>query len=333
MAGWEARMEAVERLRAALLAKAEEVRTLQQEYRYGVMELEEELLHLIKRHGLESLPQAMRHRPVEFGLLSIQSRRAYAAGLAAPLRWLAAGSEELLFLQRQAELDLEVLPLADGVDMEAHAARIDAALLARQPTPDRLAMAADEPPPSLETIWKRLADQAKQVTLPATYGVDAAIAEEVCSGDLTRYGETAVLRLKTARCLAESEATELFLNRVSELPAAAAQKLSQWPGSWLCLNGLKRLTPETARHLFAWPGRWISMNGLSELPADASAPLAEWGGRQLELMGLKKAEAIHHLARWEEAGGKLFIPVEIRRQVDAWRSSSRPPVLLGKGNR
>jgi hypothetical protein len=75
------------------------------------------------------------------------------------------------------------------------------------------------------------------------------------------------------------------------------------------------------------------MNGLSELPADASAPLAEWGGRQLELMGLKKVEAIHHLARWEEAGGKLFIPVEIRRQVDAWRSSSRPPVLLGKGNR
>jgi hypothetical protein len=330
---WDARIAALEQLRAVLLAKAREVRQLQQEYRFGVMEVEEELVHLIKRHGLESFSQALRNRQVELGLRSIQSRQAYAAGLATPLRWLAAGSEELLFVKRLVELDLEVLPFAEGVDMDAHALRIDALLRARQPTPDHLAMAADEPAPSLEAIWKRLTDRARQLNMAATERMDAAIAEEACAGDLTRIAEVAVLRLKAARCLAESGAKELFLNRLSELPAAAAQKLSEWPGSWLCVNGLKQLSPETARHLFAWPGRQISLNGLSEISAAASAGLPDWGGQQLELMGLKKVEAIEHLVRFEEAGGKLFLPPDIRRQVDAWRRSSRQLAPAGKEKR
>lgn len=330
---WAVRLEAVEQLRGALLAKAEEVRQLQQEYRFGVMEVEEELIYLIRRHGIESFSQAMGHRQVELGLRSIQSRQAYASGLAKPLRWLSAGSEELLFVKRLAGFDLQVLPFADGVDMEAHAIEIDTVLHARQPTPERLAITAEDPAPSLEAIWKRLSDQARQLKAPATEGVDAAIAEEVCSGDLMRIAEVTVLRLKTARCLAESGAKELFLNRVSELPVAAAQKLSQWPGSWLCLNGLKQFRPEAARYLFAWPGRVISMNGVSELSADATARLPDWGGQQIELMGLKKVEAIEHLVRFEEAGGKLFLPPEIRRQVDALRRSNRLPPPAGKEKR
>ncbi|MFO7706817.1 MAG: hypothetical protein R6V84_01505 [Desulfobacterales bacterium] len=333
MPGWKARMAEADRLRAALLAKAEEVRRLQQEYRFGVMEVEEELIHLIRRHGLESFQQAMRHRRVELGLRTVQSRQAYAAGLAKPLRWLAAGGEELLFVKRLLEFDLEVLPFAEGVDLEAHARRIDAVLHARRPAPERLAPAEGEPTPSLEAIWKRLADQARQLAVPATAGLDEAVGEEICSGDLARTAEMSVLRLKTARCLAESGAKELFLNRVSELPAAAAQKLSEWPGGWLCLNGLRRLSPEAARHLFAWPGRLISLNGLSELPADATAYLAGWSGGQLELMGLKKAEAVEHLLRFEQAGGKLFLPPEMRRQLDARRETPKPPVPAGKERR
>ncbi len=333
MPGWDARIAEVDRLRTVLLAKAEEVRRLQQEYRFGVMEVEEEVVHLIKRHGLESFSQAMRHRQVELGLRSIQSRQAYAAGLAKPLRWLAAGSEELLFFKRMAEFDLEVLPLAAGVDMDAHALHIGAVLHARQPTPDTLAMDAVDPPPLLEAIWKRLADRARQLTVSATERDNAAIAADVCSGNLSRTAEVSVLWLKTARCLAESEAKELFLNGISELPAAAAQKLSEWPGSWLCLNGLKRLSPETARALFSWPGRLISLNGLNELSADATVYLPDWGGRQLELMGIKNVEAIEHLVRFEDAGGNLFLPPEIRRQVDDWRRSPRRPMTAGKEKR
>jgi hypothetical protein len=327
---WPERLEAVEQLRAVLLAKAEEVRELQQEYRFGIMEVEEELVYLVRRHGIESFAQALRHRQVELGLRSIQSRHAYASGLATPLRWLSGGSEALLFVKRLAEVDLQVLPFAEGVDMQAHALAIDTALDARQPTPERLAITAAEPPPSLEAIWKRVSDQARQLKAPATEGVDAAIAEEVCSGQLMRIAELSVLRLKTARCLAESGAKELFLNRVSELPAAAARRLSQWPGSWLCVNGLKQLPPEAARYLFAWPGRVISLNGLSALSADASAHLPAWSGQQIELMGLKKVEALDHLVRFEEAGGKLFLPPEIRRQVDAVRRSDRQPPSAGK---
>ena len=331
--GWDARMAAADRLRAALRVKAEEVRRLQREYRFGVMEVEEEVAHLIKRNGIESLSQAMRHRQVELGLRSIQSRQAYAAGLEKPLRWLAAGGEELLFVKRMAEFDLEVLPFATGVDLDAHALRIDAVLQARQPTPEALAIDAHEPPPSLEAVWKRLADQARQLVLPATEQTDAAIAAEVCSGELARTAEVSVLWLKTARCLAASETKELFLNRVSDLPAAAAQKLSEWPGDWLGLNGLKRLLPEAARHLFAWPGRLISLNGLNELPADVSVYLPGWRGAQLELMGIRKVEAVEHLVQFEEAGGKLFLPPELRRQVDARQRPDRPPTAAEKVKR
>ncbi len=251
---------------------------------------------------------------MEFALQSIRSRQAYVAGLTQPLRWLAAGSEQLLYLQRLVAIDSEVLAVAEGVDLDAHAARVEVALSTYRPTAENLAMGAGDSPPPLDALFKRLADQARQIALPATESVDAAIAEEVCAGEMTRYSEVSVLRLKAARCLAESAATELFLNRVVELPGVVAQKLSEWPGGWLCLNGLKRISPEAARHLFAWPGRWISLNGLMELPAAASVHLPAWGGRQIELMGLKKVDSVEHLVRWEEAGGKLFLPEAIRRR-------------------
>ncbi len=330
---WIGRMRELERRRSQLLAKAEEVRTLQRLYRYGILELEEDAVRLIKRHALENFSQALQHRQMEFALQSIRSRQAFIAGLEKPLRWLISGSEELLYLQRWLKIDLGVLAVAEGIDMEAHAARLEATLAAYLPTADKLAMATEAAPSALEVLFKHLADQARQTTLPATESVDAAIAEEVCAGEMTRYSEVSVLRLKAARCLAESAATELFLNRVKELPAIVAQKLSEWPGDWLCLNGLKRISPEAARHMFAWQGRWISLNGLIELPADASTHLPAWGGQQIELMGLKKVEAVEHLVRWEEAGGKLFLPEEIRRQVDAEHRALRQPVASEKGKR
>lgn len=320
---WAGRIRELERRRSQLRAKADEVRALQAHYRYGVLELAEDAVRLIKIHGIDTFAQAMRHRQLELALHSIRDREAYAAGLAKPLRWLISGSEELLYLQRLVAIDREVLALAEGIDLDGHAERVDAALEGYRPTAEKLAMGTEEAPPALDLLFKRLVDQARQMALPATDNADAAIAEEVCAGEMTRYSEVAVLRLKAVRCLAESAATELFLNRVQDLPATAAQKLSEWPGEWLCLNGLKRISPEAARHLFAWPGRWMSLNGLVELPAAASAHLPAWGGRQIELMGLRKVEVVEHLVRWEEAGGKLFVPEEIRRQIDAGRKAAR----------
>jgi len=105
------------------------------------------------------------------------------------------------------------------------------------------------------------------------------------------------------------------MNRLSRVSPAAAKKLCEWPGQWLCLNGIPRLSPDVAMHLSGWTGERISLNGLSELPVEAAASLAGWKGRQLELMGLRKPTGIEHLVQWEAAGGKLYVPDNLRKEI------------------
>jgi hypothetical protein len=121
---------------------------------------------------------------------------------------------------------------------------------------------------------------------------------------------------------------DLFLNGLTEISPAAARQLFHWKGSWVCLNGVRALSPRTAHYLFQWDGNWISLNGLTEFPAEIGEALLQWDGRQLELMGLQYAEdfptriALEYLARWERAGGKLFVPQDIRKKIDGLHGES-----------
>jgi hypothetical protein len=96
----------------------------------------------------------------------------------------------------------------------------------------------------------------------------------------------------------------------------------------MCLNGLSVLSPRAAHYLFQWQGNWLSLNGLTEFPAEIGQALLQWNGTQLELMGLRFIEdspekiGIESLARWERLGGKLFVPDNVRKKIDA---SSREP--------
>ncbi len=123
----------------------------------------------------------------------------------------------------------------------------------------------------------------------------------------------------------------LFLNRLTDMPAAAAQKLFEWPGNWVCLNGFTRLEPEAAKHLLAWQGDWISLNGIGELTHDAARYLPAWRGRKLELMSLRKTNGIEYLSQWEASGGQLFVPAGIRQEIAAGRQPTRPGMSLRKG--
>jgi len=322
---WESRFQTVDILRQVLRAKRAEIVRLRQNYQYGVLELEEEIARFIKRTGVDGLAQALKERQVEFNLDSIQRRQAYADGLDKPLRWIDAAGEELLYLQRRAMYDLLVRQAASGVDMDIHQLEIDAALRNYQPTTENLAVNTAVALQPLEAMWKRLAEQSRHVVLTGAESRNQDIVDEICSGNMGRVPELSVLTLRSARCLAESPAMELFLNRLADMPGAAAQKLVEWPGNWVCLNGFTRLAPETAQHLFAWPGDWISLNGIGELTADAARYLPAWRGRKLELMSLRKTNGIEYLAQWEASGGKLFVPAGIRQEIAAWR----PSTLLG----
>jgi len=318
-------------LRQVLLAKRAEIVRLRQSYQYGVLELEEEIARFIKRTGMDGLVQALKEKPVEFNLDSIQRRQAYADGLEKPLRWIDAAGEDLLYLQRRAFYDLQVRQAASGVGMDAHQREIDAALRNYQPTTENLAVSTAAALQPLEPMWKRLVEKSRQVVLTGAESRNHDIVDEICSGNLGRVPELSVLTLRSARCLAESQAKELFLNRLTDMPAAAGQKLVEWPGTWLCLNGFTRLAPETAQHLFAWSGDWISLNGIGELTADAARYLPAWKGRKLELMSLQKTNGIEYLAQWEASGGRLFVPAGIRQEIVAWRQSTRPVTPLRKG--
>ena len=325
---WESRLQKVDILRQVLLAKRAEIVRLRQNYQYGVLELEEEIARFIKRTGVDGLAQALKERQVEFNLDSIRRRQAYADGLGTPLRWIDAAGEELLYLQRRALYDLQVRQAASGEDMDAHQREIDAALHNYQPTTENLAVNTAAALQPLEAMWKRLAEQGRHVVLTGAEGRNQDIVDEICSGNMGRVPELSVLTLRSARCLAESQAMELFLNRLTDMSAAAVQKLVEWPGTWICLNGFTRLAPETAQQLFAWPGDWISLNGIDELSSDAARYLPAWRGRKLELMSLRKTNGIEYLAQWEASGGKLFVPAGIRQEIAAWRQSTRPGTPL-----
>lgn len=323
---WEAKLRDMDTLRQALLAKKEEILRLQQNYQYGIRELEEEAARLIRRGGFDVLPQALKNRQFELALQSIQRRHSYHDALARPLHWIDLGSEELLYLQRRAFFDLQLKEIAEHIDMNIHMTDIDSALIKYQPTPEKLSITPSLPlQPSLEVIWRRLAEQARLVVNSPDDQRDQEIIAEICSGSVGRLSELSSLTLKGARCLAESGAKQLFLNRLNGLSPDAARKLCEWPGEWLCLNGITRLSPELASQVFAWPGQWMSLNGLNEVSVEAAKYLVGWKGRQLELMGLRKATGIEFMSQWEVSGGRLFVPDDIRREIEMFRRTGQLP--------
>lgn len=314
--GWAVQLREVDDLRRLLYAKKEAILRVKQEHEYGILELEEETQGLLKQARIDSPALARKHHEIDLLLQTIQRRLRYRAALDAPLQWLEAASEELLYLKRRASIDLLVAEAAEGIDMQLHSSAIDLALQKYQPDPPRLSIhPGSVAVPSLDAIAKRLMEQTRRMAPDPAGDRNQQITAEVCSGNLTAAGELTRLSLRAARCLAESGAKQLFLNRLTELTPLAARKLSEWPGEWLCLNGLAGLDADAARHLFAWPGAWISLNGIGELSAGAGPHVAGWRGRQLELMGLHSPLAAEHLLQWEAAGGRLFVSDRLRRAI------------------
>jgi len=315
--GLGAKLREVDELLQLLQSKKHEILKIKQNYQYGIFELEDEARLLLKQARIDSLFLARKNGEIELLLQNIQRRQIYSETLERSMQWLDAAGEELLYLKRRASIDLLVATLADGLDMQRHLSEFDQALQKCQPTASRLAVDPRSiAAPSVDAIAKRLIEQSKPMGVTPNDGRNQEIVEEVCSGNVMRAGELSRLSLKGARCLAESTAKHLFLNRLTEISPLVAQKLAEWPGEWLCLNGLSRLDADVAARLFAWQGSWISLNGLRELSVEAGKQMAGWNGRQLELMGLHCSFGIEHLVQWEAAGGRLFVPETLRRTID-----------------
>jgi len=324
-----AKIEEVTALRDSLLLKQEEVMRLKKQYQEGIEELEKEISDELQKGENNTFLLAMENNSIAFALQTIQRRQAYIQQLERPSKWIHQACEELLYIKRLTLMDLQVSEIAGGIDMNKHVRHINAAIRKYQPAADNLAPemtnAQLEP---LEAIWERIQEKTQRYASVRVHSKNQIISEQICTGDFNRLTELSEISDKTARCIAEMQASDLFLNGLSEISPGAARQLYHWKGSWICLNGVRALSPRAARYLFQWDGHWLSLNGLTEFPAEIGEMLLQWEGRQLELMGLQYFEdfpakiALEYLARWERAGGKLFVPQNIRKKIDEMNGDS-----------
>jgi hypothetical protein len=320
-----AKLEEATDLRNQLLEKRTEIDKLNLYYRNGIAELEENIFQEAQEEGISSFEQALKNKRIELNLRTIQRRRAYILELEKPTQWVDSGSEELLYLIRKAQLDLELIDIAGGIDINKHQRHISAAVNQYRPTADKLAInLQDDKLTPLEIIWQQASINKNIKSTNAQIALnpkDDQIAAEICSGNLGRMAELTRISADTARCLSRMKGSDLFLNAVTQLPPDAAKELFQWQGNWICLNGVKELSPAVAKYLFKWGGNWISLNGLNEFQPELAEYLLKWEGQQLELMGLKynktdaQQKTLKYLSLWETTGGKLFVPDGIRKEM------------------
>ncbi len=321
----DAKIKEIMALRDTLLHKQEEILELKNEYQKGIEELEKEIADEMQREGISTFFKAMENRRVEFGLQTIQRRQNYIRKLERPSNWIFEACEELLYIKRQAMLDLQVAEIASGIDLNSHLQQMNAAADRYKLTADKLVIdRIDVQPESLQTIWERIQHNRLKNTGTQFQSKNQLISEQICQGDFERLTELTEISVDTAKCVTQMQGSGLFLSSLTELTPAAARHLFQWNGSWICLNGLRVLSPRAAHYLFQWQGSWISLNGLTEFPAEIAQTLLQWHGTQLELMGLRYIEdspekiGIEFLAQWERFGGKLFVPDNVRKKINAF---------------
>ena len=311
------------RLRDELLMKKEEIYQLKRYYQAGITDLTAQISHELPNSGIPSFAEALKNRRIELNLRTIQRRRSYIQRLEEPIRWIEQGSEELLYLKRKAEFDLQLIDIAGGIDMERHMRQIGAAIHMYRPSARNLAVSRENVDlPTLETIWDQIKNQKRKNGQALQNVTDKEITKEICSGNYERTAELTSMSAATARCLSQKAGSDLFLNRLTALSPSAAEYLSQWRGRWVCINGIEELSPEAAQNLFKWEGNWISLNGLTEFPPELASYLIEWEGNQLELMGLRydkkntDQKTLKYLALWEAMGGKLFVADDVRKEIE-----------------
>jgi hypothetical protein len=323
-ARYRAKLREAKTLRESILIKRREIQELKTHYGKGIVKLENDILVEILDDKLNNYEQALKNKRVELGLQTIQRRQAYIDKLQDPMIWLHQGGEELLYLKRKAAFDLQLIEIADSIDMNMHMRHINAALQKYKLTAENLAIdpAAAEMEPLLK-IWERLHVRTRNNPLLRVELDNWYIQQEICNGNLNRIGALSTISIETAKCLSEIEASDLFLNNITEISPLVIRYLCQWDGKWLCLNGVNTLSPTVAEYLFQWQGEWISLNGLSAFHPEQAKYLVQWQGKLLELMGLKDKEnlpdrlTLTYLVEWEKTGGKLFVPRHIRNLMNA----------------
>jgi len=303
--------EDLDRLRSQLLAKKAEIEELRAYYQAGIDAEINEIIELLKTTNKDSA--AMADPRIGLGLSAIQRRDTYIRKLVGPVDELTWNSEELLYFSRRAELLALMASKTSDIDIDGFV-RQSRELIDRHSRALKKLNIDDisVSPLSTEAIWnnitKRLPKKSAKAAVAAPKTDNDLISEQICNGNYSQKHKLTVLTPKTARCLAQWEGKDLFLNELKQLDPESARQLAAWKGEWLGLNGLEELSPEAAAYLSRWEGKGLSLNGLSRLSPRVVAILSEWQGDQIELVNVK------HMAHWENPKTRLFLSEEMNRK-------------------
>ncbi len=294
--------------------KIADFQQLKSYYRRGVDEEIEKIEDLLQSGKIPSFEEAIAVKKIELGLRAIQRRELYMAKLETPLRQLGTMGEELLFLERQAQIYITLNKGIIGLPLETF--KLEAATAIGNFGRYKAQFSIDQveaQPSTLPVIWEMIAAQiSKQADLLAQRApLNRSIGAEVCRGNYDRKYLLTAISAQTAQCLINWNGKDLYLNALSELTPEVARILSQWPGEWLSLNGIRELSAEAAKYLSQWPGKRLSLNGITALSAETTAYLSHWHGQQLEMVGLQS------IGPWENYGTRLFLSEKLRRQLEA----------------
>ena len=154
---FEATLDEAAGILAELAGKKNEINELIRYYRNGIHELEEQIIQEMQKKRITSYSRGVRIKRVELGLRTIQRRRVYIRKLKKSNLWVRGGNEELLYLKRKAQFEIQLIDIASGINLDRHIKQLRAAILIYRPTAEKLATKlpdADILP--LETIWSRI---------------------------------------------------------------------------------------------------------------------------------------------------------------------------------
>jgi hypothetical protein len=300
--------------RQQIQTKISDIQQLKSYYGRGIEEETQKIEDALQNGQIPSFDAALADKKIELGMRAIQRRQSYIAKLDTPLAQLRAMSEQLLFLERRAQI-YEVLQSGiTGLPIEGFKREADETIgrylqFNTQVSIDQVELQ----PPTLETIWAQIESGLNQKAnlMAQRAPLNRTISAEICMGNFERKYLLSALSTETAQCLVKWDGKDLYLNSLTEMTPDVARILSQWPGEWISLNGLRQLSPESARYLSQWPGNRMSLNGLSEISSEATAYLSQWKGSQLEMVGLQS------IGSWENYGTRLYLSEKLRRQLEA----------------
>jgi hypothetical protein len=343
------KLEKATRLRDTLLKKQEEIQALKHYYRNRIQEVRDEILMEKREKGITTFQQALKSKRIELGLRTIRRRHLYINKLNGPLEQLHGGSEELLYIERLAGIQIQMAPVVNGIDIAKLGKRMDFIIEKKTREIDNLAIDTKKTrAPALEKIWEEIVQQenankksekqSPKGKKPKKEKVHFQREDKMSKKSEKQGPKEEKPKKEKAHSQRQHKINmeiwkEICVGDLSrkyeltKLSLNATRCLAQWEGRDLFLNGITELPASIAEQLSQWEGEWLCLNHLTELSPEAAEGLSRWRGIRLSLNGLIELtpQAAKHLSQWRgkqmEVVGLANISPEANKYLTVWQKA------------